>query len=324
VGEQGLDEGGPSRELFQLLLEQILNPDFGLFRYNTESGKYWFSPDGANAGSSVLFELIGVVVGLAIANQLILNLRLPSICYDKLLKHPLLTTEARLERLKEVDPALAKGLSDLLAMDESQVADLGLSFSITRSFLGETKSVDLVPNGANETVTGTNAHRYVDLYADYCLHLEVDGSFRAFQKGFLRVVGDNAVVSLLNASELQQLVEGQGDVPIRLLDMRPSTVYAGFDPGDPVIENFWAVVSELSQEQAKQFLMFTFGSSSVPIQGLRAQRFAIQKSGDDPTRLPASHTCAGVLDLPAYRTRDELAQKLLRAISEGTTGFGLV
>lgn len=324
AGEQGLDEGGPSRELFQLLLEQILNPDFGLFRYNELSGKYWFSPDGAHAGSAVLFELIGVIVGLAIANTVILNLRLPSVCYDKMLKQPVLTTESRLERLREIDPALAKGLSDLLAMDEDQVESLGLVFSISRSYLGETKTVDLLPNGANESVTANNARRYIDLYADYCLHLEVDASFSAFQRGFLRVVGDNPVVSLLNAAELQQLVEGQGDVPIRLLDLRPSTLYAGFAPNDPVIDNFWAVVSEFSQEQAKQFLLFCFGSSSVPIQGLRAQRFAIQKSGDDPTRLPASHTCAGVLDLPVYRSRDELASKLMRAISEGATGFELV
>ena len=62
-------------------------------------------------------------------------------------------------------------------------------------FYVETKSVDLVPDGGNETVTATNARRYVDLYADYCLHLEVDSSFRAFQKGFLRVVGDNARTS---------------------------------------------------------------------------------------------------------------------------------
>ncbi len=52
-------------------------------------------------------------------------------------------------------------------------------------------------------------------------------------------------------------------------------------------------------------------------------RFAIQKSGDDPTRLPASHTCAGVLDLPAYPSREVLASKLEMAMKEGV-GFGLI
>ena len=84
-----------------------------------------------------------------------------------------------------------------------------------------------------------------------------------------------------------------------------------------------SVLAGFSQEEAKQFLWFCFGSSAVPIQGLSSVRFAIQKSGDDTSRLPAAHTCAGVLDLPNYESRDQLATKLTLAIKEGG-GFGLV
>ena len=200
LGEQGLDEGGPTRELFQLLLEQILNPDFGLFSYNATSGKYWFAADGENAGSSVVFELIGVLVGLAIANQVILNLRFPSVLYEKLLGISAMTTEQRLERLSAVDPELAKGLSDVLAMEFENVEQLGLSFSVTRNNLGLSRSVDLMPGGDDVPVTGANARKYVDMYADFVLHTEVAASYRAFQSGFARVVENNSVISLLNAS----------------------------------------------------------------------------------------------------------------------------
>lgn len=30
-GEQGVDEGGVSKEFFQLVVEEIFNPDFGMF-----------------------------------------------------------------------------------------------------------------------------------------------------------------------------------------------------------------------------------------------------------------------------------------------------
>ena len=30
-GEQGVDEGGVSKEFFQLVVEEIFNPDYGMF-----------------------------------------------------------------------------------------------------------------------------------------------------------------------------------------------------------------------------------------------------------------------------------------------------
>ena len=33
-GEDGLDEGGPQKEFFQLLIEELFNPDFGKLAYN--------------------------------------------------------------------------------------------------------------------------------------------------------------------------------------------------------------------------------------------------------------------------------------------------
>jgi len=29
-GEQGIDEGGPSKEFFQLIVEELFNPDIGI------------------------------------------------------------------------------------------------------------------------------------------------------------------------------------------------------------------------------------------------------------------------------------------------------
>ena len=33
VGEEGVDEGGPQKEFFQLLVRQCFNPEFGMFVY---------------------------------------------------------------------------------------------------------------------------------------------------------------------------------------------------------------------------------------------------------------------------------------------------
>jgi len=33
VGEEGVDEGGPQKEFFQLLVRECFNPEFGMFVY---------------------------------------------------------------------------------------------------------------------------------------------------------------------------------------------------------------------------------------------------------------------------------------------------
>ena len=51
----------------------------------------------------------------------------------------------------------------------------------------------------------------------------------------------------------------------------------------------------------------------------------IQRTDGGPRceRLPVAHTCFNVLDLPPYRTYEQMKQKLLQAINF-TAGFGIV
>lgn len=41
VGEQGIDEGGVSKEFFQLIVEEIFNPDFGMFTHQEDTNTMW-------------------------------------------------------------------------------------------------------------------------------------------------------------------------------------------------------------------------------------------------------------------------------------------
>ena len=62
------------------------------------------------------------------------------------------------------------------------------------------------------------------------------------------------------------------------------------------------------------YLSLCFAGSNGP------QRFCIEKVGKE-TWLPRSHTCFNRLDLPPYRSYDQLVEKLNLAIEE-TEGFG--
>ncbi|RQM05555.1 hypothetical protein DH86_00001575 [Scytalidium sp. 3C] len=72
---------------------------------------------------------------------------------------------------------------------------------------------------------------------------------------------------------------------------------------------------------------FATGTSRIPVNGFKdlqgsdgPRRFTIEKQGD-VGNLPKSHTCFNRLDLPSYRTLEELQHKLTLAVEE-TVGFG--
>lgn len=83
IGEQGIDEGGVSKEFFQLVTDEIFNPNYAMFTYQNESQTVWFNPTCFE--SDAQFTLIGIVLGLAIYNNIILAVNFPMVVYRKLM-----------------------------------------------------------------------------------------------------------------------------------------------------------------------------------------------------------------------------------------------
>lgn len=101
-GEQGIDEGGLSKEFFQLVIDQVFNPDYAMFAFNAETRNFWFNPTSFE--SDAQFTLIGIMLGLAIYNTVILDVHFPMVVYRKLLGR-----KGTFEDLQEFDPTLWKG-----------------------------------------------------------------------------------------------------------------------------------------------------------------------------------------------------------------------
>jgi E3 ubiquitin-protein ligase HUWE1 len=84
----------------------------------------------------------------------------------------------------------------------------------------------------------------------------------------------------------------------------------------------------LSKSDKAAFLQFVTGSSKVPLngfselQGMRGiQKFSIHKASGSEGALMSAHTCFNSLDLPTYKTEEEMREKLMYAIKEGASGF---
>ena len=83
VGEEGIDLGGLTKEWFLLMVRKVFSVDSGLF-VKKPSRCIW--PNGASKNQDGHFYFAGALLGLAIYNSVILDVRLPVCCFKKLLR----------------------------------------------------------------------------------------------------------------------------------------------------------------------------------------------------------------------------------------------
>uniref|UniRef100_A0A1B6DL92 HECT domain-containing protein n=1 Tax=Clastoptera arizonana TaxID=38151 RepID=A0A1B6DL92_9HEMI len=314
IGEEAEDAGGVRKEFFMLLLKEILDPKYGMFKSYDETNAIWFSEESFE--DEVMFFLIGLLCGLAIYNFTIIDLPFPLALYKKLLNEPI-----SLQDINDLSPTLAKSLNDLLNYDQEDLQDVFcLNFEVTREVFGEVKVHALKPGGENILVTQENKQEFVNLYIDFLLNISVDRHFTAFRLGFFKVC-DGRILQLFHAHELMEVVVGNENYDWEVFESN-AEYKGGFSSSDPTIRMFWEVFHELPLEEKKKFLLFLTGCDRIPIQGISAIKITIQPTTDDKY-LPVAHTCFNLLDLPRYSTKEKLRYKLVQAIQQ-TQGFSLV
>lgn len=314
IGEEGIDEGGVRKEFFQLIVKQIFDVNYGMFEYDEKNRTFWFNSHSFESGDD--FKLIGIVIGLAIYNSIILDIHFPLVVYKKMLG-----LKPNLEDLKETFPELGKGLQQLLDF-EGDVEDVFCrTFQVETEVFGHVETHDLKPNGGNIPVTNENREEYVKLFVEWKLEKSIERQFRAFIEGFKMVCSDQTILDLFRAEEIELLICGSPVLDFEALER--TTKYAdGYDRDDPLIRDFWDIVHHFSEEEKKKFLMFCTGSDRVPIKGLGELGFVIVRNGDDDKRLPTAHTCFNHLLLPRYSSKEVMRERLLTAINN-CMGFGL-
>ncbi|PRP86145.1 ubiquitin-protein ligase E3A [Planoprotostelium fungivorum] len=314
VGEEGVDEGGVKKELFQLIVKEIFDPKFGMFIHNSETGAYWFNPNSTDFAE---FQLIGTLLGLAIYNNVILEVHFPKFMYKKMYN-----VKADLEDIKSYDPSLYQGFRKLLEYSEGDVEDIfGLTFQVTyKNEFGENATFDLKENGEQIPVTNENREEYVRLYMEYLTETSVKQQYDRFYKGFSTLCSSPAF-HLFRMEEIELLICGVSTLNFH--ELEKVTHYEGYTKDSDVIRNFWEVIHSLSEEQKKKFLSFTTGCDRAPIGGLQNMRFSITRAGEDSDRLPSAHTCFNHLLLPEYSTKEKLKERLVTAIGN-SEGFGML
>ncbi|KAL2629156.1 hypothetical protein R1flu_013842 [Riccia fluitans] len=312
-GEAGVDGGGVTKEFFQILVRDLFSVSYGMFTYNEETRTIWFNHNSIESADE--FRLVGIVLGLAIHNGVILDIHFPLTVYKKVMNF-----EMQLEDLKEVQPQLFRGLQQLLEYDGDVENTFCLTFQVEYDYFGETKTHELIPGGSNLPVTKENRKRYVDLYVNYLLVESIDQQFSSFKEGFNKVCSGPAL-RLFRYEELELLICGLPHFDFDALE-RVTVYQGGYTKTSTIIIWFWEVVRTMTLEEKKQLLFFSTGNDRAPIGGLACLKFIILRNGEDTDRLPTSQTCFNMLLLPEYSSKSKLENRLKLAI-KNSTGFGL-
>eukprot|EP00918_Siedleckia_nematoides_P015819 GHVU01034184.1.p1 GENE.GHVU01034184.1~~GHVU01034184.1.p1 ORF type:complete len:613 (+),score=132.88 GHVU01034184.1:200-1840(+) len=321
-GEQGIDQGGLTREWFSILAREMFNPGYALFCRCGEKAEF----NHPNALSHVndqhlsYFRFIGRVIGKALYDGQHISAYFTRSVYKHMLGRKTAPVDAEC-----LDPEFYKNLLSLL-LHPLEALGLELHFANEVDAFGKTKVVDLKPDGHNILVTDANKEEYVKLVCEHKITDGIQDQLQSFLEGFHELI-PMRLLSIFDDKELELMLSGLPHIDLK--DLRANTEYSNYSPDDQVIRWFWEVLGELGQTHLASFLQFITGTSRVPLGGFRTlqgvrgpQKFKISKAyGTD--HLPASHTCVNQLDLPEYDTKEVLEAKLLKAITEGKEGFGL-
>jgi ubiquitin-protein ligase E3 C len=216
-----------------------------------------------------------------------------------------------LDDLPSLDPELYQGLMFLKNYKGDVEKDLSLNFTVSeqgffinfKTFIefGESKTVELIPNGSNIPVTSDNRIQYIYLCSNYKVNTQMQKQCHAFFSGLKDLI-DPVWLKMFNQKELS-LILGGVSVPINVKELQTHVQYSGgFDVDHPTIILFWEIVQEFSQEYLQKLIKFITSCPRPPLLGFGELRPAIciRRAGDCIDRLPTASTCINLLKLPEY------------------------
>lgn len=319
-GEEGLDYGGVSREWFFQLSHEVLNPMYCLFEYaNKNNYSLQINPASeVNPDHLTYFKFIGRFIAMALYHGKFIYNGFTMPFYKRMLSKKL-----TMKDLESIDPEFYNSLC-WIRDNNIEECCLEMSFSTDFEVLGKISEVELKPGGKDIQVTEENKEEYIELMMQWRLTRGQEAQTAYFLEGFSEVV-PLEWLKYFDERELELLLCGMQEIDIN--DWQKNTIYRHYNRSSKQVIWFWQFVREIDNEKRARLLQFVTGTCRVPVGGFAElmgsngpQKFCIEKVGKE-TWLPRSHTCFNRLDLPPYKSYEQLVEKLTFAIEE-TEGFG--
>lgn len=317
------DDGGPYRQSFSEYCKELQTlPGVGLLlpcsnranEIRVNRDRWLPNPAATSPVQISMFEFLGKLMGIAIRNRELLDLRLPSLVWK-----PLVNQVPTIDDLRAVDVLTVTNTDPDCADPSALLAQQPMYYTVITL---DGREVELVPNGRFLQVTPDNYRDWAQRVLDFKVH-EFDTQVEAIRRGLGTIVPQRLLM-LFRWEELELMVCGQPKIDINLL--KRMTVYSDCSENDAHIQYFWEVLNDFSDEQRSDYLKFVWGRARLPmdreswdqphkISSFYPPRAAYGRPEMRPDdMLPYAHTCYFSLDLPSYSSKEVMRRKLLYAV----------
>ena len=330
VGEESHDAGGLIREWLTILFQKILDSKTGMFqRSDTDEIGFIIKPN-LYPSQELLnkYYFIGRVLAKALLENLTVNC-----CFNKVIYQLILGEKIQLNDLVFIDRPLYKSMKHLVSMKEECGENIALcEIYFTFDYEDENgrfQQEDLIPNGRNVLVTQDNLDEYIDKRIEYYTKSQLSG-IKEIIRG-INTIFPVDYLKIFSSDQLGLLINGTPFIDTE--DWRMNTKYKDYQDYDNVIINFWDIISNLSQEDLSNFLLFCTGSSRVPIGGFKSlesnrgqiSKFEIVRTEyyEGKKNFLRAHTCFNRLDLPNFPDKEKLNDAVKFALENEVLGFGI-
>ena len=330
LGEESKDAGGLIREWLTILFNKILDEETGLFEKSDTGEIGYIVKKNITSTKENLdkFYFIGRVLAKALLENLTINC-----CFNKMIYQLILGEKIVLNDLVFIDKPLYNSMKHLISMKDECADNIALCeiyFTYEyRNTEGRIVEENLIEDGYNILVTKDNLDLYIEKRIEHFTKTQLIGINQIKQ-------GINSIfpvdyLKIFTSDQLGLLINGTPFIDTD--DWRLNTRYKDYNDYDNVIIDFWEIISNLSQEELSNFLLFCTGSSRVPIGGfksLESNRGQIAKFEIVKTEYKAgeknylrAHTCFNRLDLPNFPDKNTLNEAVRFALENEVLGFGI-
>lgn len=303
---------GPTREFFTLLAKEFTRTKRHFFRSNSSTSEFCKCDEGlfiCPAANPQMFFVLGVFIAKCIQQEFAIDLDFNP-AFFSYIRSPQVNIES-------VDPGLARALVVTEGLLDLPFTYPGLPF------------LELVEGGASQKVTEENVDDYVELVISYTCGEKLVDHADAFRKGFNSVMSWNAF-EIFSEEEICKIIRGEDPFFTQQELKEFITPGVGYTSDSPQFIYFIEILSEISIDEQRMMLQFMTGLSRFPPGGLSSISPKITVSMrflDDETEpkneLPTVSTCAHIIKIPEYQTKEVMKDRLLYAARECATGFNI-
>lgn len=315
-GEGEIDIGGPRKEFIDLAFTEIMKKETDLF--DLRNGYYWFKfHKNMTEELRKKYRSVGYLLGIAVLNKLTIPIHFPRYFYKKLLHRDFYISD-----LNIFNPEVFNYITWVLQNPVSSDDNLDYTYrDIVDDYEVDLTNFSIVedPDFEPELLDDSNKDDFASKVAEWVFDICVREPFAAFEEGYRRVNTNSMLYTSFTLDEIDKIISGS---PVKDWEsLKKNAVYEnGYSQDSDVIKWFWRYFDSLSDDKKFEVLKFITGTKSIPVDGLKSVH--IKLSRIDNSIFPRAHTCFSRIDLPQYKSYDELVNQCSEAFPNAVFGFG--